>query len=78
MSSVFSKKDLVHKFSEALGQEKAASLIEEAIAESQLRGKTAFEKDEVIALAGFLKKKGGFIGIMASCLASEAYRKPKG
>jgi diphthamide synthase (EF-2-diphthine--ammonia ligase) len=77
MSYVFTKKELIFKFSEALGQEKAASLIEETLQLAQMTGKIQFEKEDVIALAHRLKEKGGFIAIMAGCLASEAYRKPK-
>lgn len=74
MVKSFSHDELIHKFSEALGNEKAAALIDETLGQAKLEKKTGYEKDEVLELVKCLKLKGGFIAILASCLASEVYR----
>jgi hypothetical protein len=75
--ATYTKKELIHKFSEALGLEKATHLIDETVAQAQMTDRATFDKDDVIVLSKLLKEKGGFIAIMASCLASEAYRKTR-
>jgi len=74
MPKTLTKADLINKFSEALGREKAVLLIAEALDQSQLGNKNAFNREDVMQIANVLKQKGGFIGIIASCLVSEAYR----
>jgi len=69
-----SKADLIDRYSEALGVEKATALIEEAIRAKQLSDSDKYGREEVMALAEYLKQKGGFIKILANCLASDAYR----
>ncbi len=69
-----SKDDLITKFAEALGREKATELIEEALKVTKLNLQLTFDRASVLEIATYLKQKGGFIGIIANCLASEAYR----
>ncbi len=77
MGKPFAKEDLVGMFSEALGNDKAQQLIEEAIRILGLQQKNSFEREDILAIAKELKRKGGFIAILANCLASQAFHVTK-
>jgi hypothetical protein len=68
-----SKGFLIQKFSEALGVDKAKVMIDAALGEIHLEDKTSFTRDEVLTISKNLQLKGGFIKILANCLAAEAY-----
>ena len=71
---MITREELIQKFSEALGNEKATALVDEAVSQAKLAKKAAYDKDEILQIVKSLKVHGGFISILASCLASEVYR----
>jgi len=56
MGKPFAKEDLVGMFSEALGNDKAQQLIEEAIRILGLQQKNSFEREDILAIAKELKR----------------------
>lgn len=74
MTRAYTKKELIEKFAQSLGIEKATTLIEETLRKVNLQQRSTFGKEDLIQISRVLKGAGGFVSILASCLASEAYR----
>jgi hypothetical protein len=70
----YTKEILIRKFSETLGVEKARELIDQVLLQEGLGGKNVFYKEDVLRISKAIKLKGGFVSIIANCLAVEAYR----
>lgn len=73
MGDKLDKSDIVNKFAETVGIDKATDLIEETVEALDLGAKTQFEKAEALQILDTLRQKGGMIGIIAGFLASEAH-----
>ena len=73
MPETYSREHVIAKFSEALGRDKAASLIEAALREAGLERAQDLGKQDILTLSVVLKRHGGIVGIIANCLASEAH-----
>lgn len=74
MIKAYTKKELIEKFAQPLGIDKATSLIEETLHKLNLHKKPYYHKGDLIRIARVLRGAGGFVSILANCLASEAYR----
>lgn len=68
-----SKDDIIKRFSEAFGQEKATELVEEALHASGLSQKSLYNKAELLQVSDNLRGKGGLITITALFWASELH-----
>ncbi len=68
-----SRDDIIRRFAESLGQEKATELVDQALQGLGLSQKSLFSKSELLQTAKYLQNRGGLIGITASFWASELY-----
>jgi hypothetical protein len=68
-----SRDDIIRRFAESLGQEKATELVDQALQGLGLAQKSLFNKPELLQVAEHLKRKGGLIGITAHFWASELH-----
>jgi len=73
MTDMLAKSEIIHKFAETVGIEKAADLIEETCHSVGLTDKVEFNKSEALKLLEILRQKGGMISIIAGFMASEAH-----
>ncbi len=73
MGDTLAKSEIIDKFSETVGIEKATDLIEETIRSLDLGTKSGFNKMEALKILEILRQKGGMIGIIAGFMASEVH-----
>ena len=73
MADTLGKHELVSKFAETVGMEKATDLIAETCQAVGLTGKESFNKSEALKLLDVLRQKGGMISIIAGFMASEVH-----
>ncbi len=66
-----SKNELISKFSESTGVEKARELVELSAQQAGYANKAEYSKEEVIAMMGFLKDQGSMVKILANFLIAE-------
>ncbi|MBN1594313.1 hypothetical protein JW933_00155 [candidate division FCPU426 bacterium] len=67
------KSEMINKFSETVGMEKATDLFEETCHTAGLENRQEFNKSEALKILDMLRQKGGMIGIIAGFMASEAH-----
>jgi outer membrane receptor for monomeric catechols len=73
MVDTLAKIEIINKFAETVGMEKATDLIAETCQTVALVDKERFNKAEALKLLDVLRQKGGMIGIIAGFMASEAH-----
>lgn len=68
-----SRDDIIRRFAESLGQEKATEITDQTLQTLGLAQKSLFNKAELLQIARNIQSKGGLIGITASFWASELH-----
>ncbi len=63
-------KELLNPYTQNLGAEGAEKIIKEAVAEAMIILKDEFTKQEVLKICEVLKKRGGYIKIIANLFAA--------
>ena len=71
MASYISKEDLIGRFADTVGVDKARDLVEEALTVLEFTGKNSFTKQEALEICETIKEKGGMIGITAGFIKAE-------
>lgn len=71
MASTISKEDLIGRFADTMGVEKAQDLIDETLAVLEFAEKDFFAKKRALEICEAVKEKGGMIGITAGFIKAE-------
>ncbi len=71
MASAISKEDLIGRFADTVGVEKAQDLIDESLAILEFAEKDFFTKKKALEICEVIKEKGGMIGITAGFIKAE-------
>ena len=66
------RKDMIDRFTEVVGRERAQELVDDAIRKQGWIGRETFNKDDTITLCEHLKQGEQLVRIVAGCLISQA------